>query len=84
MDAVLVTDLGAPGSSPAADEIFSTVNGVLLHAAFHYQLLVFLIWLKYCRNGRKIANYPAITLSCLRFEGTQLCRFHRFSMGYNF
>ena len=30
------TDLAVPGSSPARDEIFSTVNGVPSHTAFHY------------------------------------------------
>ena len=31
------SDLAVPSSIPAQDEIFSTVNGVPLHTAFHYQ-----------------------------------------------
>ena len=30
------TDLAVPGSSPVRGEIFSAVNGVPLHTAFHY------------------------------------------------
>lgn len=30
-----ITDLAIPISSPARDEIFSTVNGVSLYTAFH-------------------------------------------------
>ena len=35
-------------SGPARGEIFSTVNGAPLHTAFHFQLFIVLIWLKYC------------------------------------
>ena len=36
-------DLVAPGLSPARCEIFSTVNEVPLHTAFHYHLPIILI-----------------------------------------
>ena len=36
------TDLAVAGSIPARGEIFSTVNGVPLHTAFHYQPLIVL------------------------------------------
>ena len=45
------TDLAVPSSIPTRGEIFSTVNGVPLHTAFHYQHLIVLIWLKYCWKG---------------------------------
>ena len=51
-----------PCSSPARGEIFSTVNGVPLHTAFHYQLFIVLIWLKYCWKGRENASYPFILI----------------------
>ena len=51
------TDLVVPSSSPAQDEIFSTVNRVPLHTAFHYHPPIVLIWLKYCWKERKIANH---------------------------
>ena len=44
----LPTDLAVASSSLARGEIFSTVNGVPLHTAFHYQPLIVLIRLKYC------------------------------------
>ena len=37
------TDLGVPSLSPARGEIFSTVNEVSLHTAFHYHLSIVLI-----------------------------------------
>ena len=37
------TDLAGPSSIPARGEIFSTVNGVQLHTAFHYQPSIVLI-----------------------------------------
>ena len=37
------TDLAVPSSMPARGRIFSTVNGVPLHTAFHYQPLIVLI-----------------------------------------
>ena len=60
------TDLAVPSSIPARGEIFSTVNGVPLHTAFHYHLPIVLIWLKYCWKGRKIASHPSIYNSCIR------------------
>ena len=36
-------DLAVPSSIPARGEIFSTVNGVQLHTAFHYHLPIVLI-----------------------------------------
>ena len=47
-------------------EIYSTVNGVPLHTAFHYHPNIVLIWLKYCWKGRKIASHPSIHTSFLR------------------
>ena len=47
------------GSSPARCEICLTVNGVPLHTC-HYNPPVVLIWLKYCRKGRKIASHSSI------------------------
>ena len=41
-------------------EIFSTVNGVPLHIAFHYHQFIFLIWLKFCWKWCKIASQPSI------------------------
>ena len=40
-------DLVAPNLSPARGKFFSTLNGVPLHTAFHYQTLIILIELKY-------------------------------------
>ena len=37
------TDLAVPSSRPAQGEIFSTVNGVPLHIAFHYHPPIVLI-----------------------------------------
>ena len=37
------TDLAVPSSSPAQDEMFSSVNGVPLHKAFHYHPSIVLI-----------------------------------------
>ena len=37
------TDLAVPSSSPAQNKIFSTVNGIQLHTAFHYHLSIVLI-----------------------------------------
>ena len=37
------TDLAVPSSSPIRGEIFSTVNGVPLHAAVHYHPPIVLI-----------------------------------------
>ena len=37
------TDLAVPSSSPARGEIFSTVNGIPLHTAFHYHSPIVLI-----------------------------------------
>ena len=54
------TDLAGVSLSPARGEIFSTVDLVLLHTAFHYQPLIVLIWLKYWWKGRKIARHPSI------------------------
>ena len=56
------TDLAIPSSSPARGEIFSTVNEVSVHIAFHYHPRIVLIWLKYCWKGRKIASHPSIYL----------------------
>ena len=36
------TDLAVPSSIPARGEIFSTVDGVPLHTAFHYHLPIVL------------------------------------------
>ena len=51
------TVLAVPSSSPARGEIFSTANKVSLHTAFHFHPL---IWLEYCRKGRKIASHLCI------------------------
>ena len=56
------TDLAVPISRPTRDDIFSTVNGVPLHTAFHYYPLIVLIWLKYCWKGGKIASHPSSIL----------------------
>ena len=40
------TDLAVPSSCTARGEIFSTVNGIPLHTAFHYHLPIVLM--KYC------------------------------------
>ena len=56
------TDLAVVSSSPARGEIISTVDGVPLHTAFHYQPLIVLKWLKYCWEGRKIASHLSIVL----------------------
>ena len=45
--------------SPARGKIFSTVNRVPLHTAFHYQPLIILIGLKYCWKGCKIGSHPS-------------------------
>ena len=37
------TGLAIPGPTPARGEIFSVVNGVQLHTAFHYHPPIFLI-----------------------------------------
>ena len=37
------TDLAVPGTSSTPDKIFSTVNGVPMHTAFHYHPLIVLI-----------------------------------------
>ena len=37
------TDLAVPSSIPARGEIFSTLNGVPLHTAFHYHPSIVLI-----------------------------------------
>ena len=42
------TDLADPSLILTRGEIFSTVNGVPLHTAFHYHPNIVLIWLKYC------------------------------------
>ena len=42
------TSLAVPSSSPAQGEIFSTVNRVPLHTAFHYHPPIVLIRLEYC------------------------------------
>ena len=52
-------DLVVPSSIPARGEIFSTVNGVPLHTAFHYHPSIVLIRLQYCWKGRKITNHPS-------------------------
>ena len=49
------TDLAVPSS-----KIFSAINWVPLHTAFHIHSLIVLIWLKYCWKGCKIANHPSI------------------------
>ena len=54
------TDLVVLSLSSARGIVFPTVNGVPLHAAFQYQLLIILIWLKYCWKGCKIARRPSI------------------------
>ena len=48
-----------PEFEPRSGEIFSTVNGVPLHTAFHYHLFIVLIWLKYCwwTWNRKLSIY---------------------------
>ena len=53
------TDLAVPSSISTRGEILSTVNGVPLHTAFHFQPHIVLIWLKYCWKGRKIASLPS-------------------------
>ena len=53
------TDM-VPSSSCARGEIFSTANRIPLQAAFHYQLPIVLICLKYCWKGHKIASHPSI------------------------
>ena len=58
-------NLAVPRSSPAWGRIFSTINRVPLHTAFHYHLPIVLIWLKYCLKGRKIASHPSIYCSFL-------------------
>ena len=52
-------DLAVPGSSLPPGELFSNVNWIPLHIAFHYHPPIVLIWLKYHRKGRKIASHPA-------------------------
>ena len=44
------TDLAVPGSIPAQKEIFSTVNWVPLHTAFHYHPPIVLISTKHPKN----------------------------------
>ena len=41
------TDLAVVSSSSARGEIFSAVQRIPLHTAFHYQPLISMIWLKY-------------------------------------
>ena len=57
-------DLDVSGLSLEAG-IFSIVNGVPLHTAFHYHPPNVLIWMKYCLNGRKIASHPSILAAYL-------------------
>ena len=68
-----------PSSSPARGEIFSTINGYPLHAAFHYHLSIILIWLKYYWKGRKIAIHPSMNRSwrCVAYKNDNF-RFHTF------
>ena len=54
-----------PSSIHACGKIFSAVNKVPLHTAFHYQPPIVLIWLKYCWKGRKISCHPSIHYNCL-------------------
>ena len=70
------TDLAVPSSIPARGKIFSTVNGVPLHTAFHYHPSIVLIWLQYSWKGRKITNHPSILV--VYAHGHRLCsnRFH--------
>ena len=53
-----LTDLAVKCLSLARGKIFSTVNRVPLHTAFHYHPPIVLISLKYC----KIATHPTIHL----------------------
>ena len=69
------TDLAVPSSIPARGEIFSTVNGVPLHTAFHYHPSIVLIWLKYCWKGRKITNHPSIHTTFPKISDIQLLPF---------
>ena len=48
-----------PGLEPQA-EIFSIINGIPLHTAFHYHLPIVLICLKYCCKGHKITCHLSI------------------------
>ena len=52
-----------PSLVSARGEIFSTINGVPLHTAFHYQPPIVPVWLEYCWKGRKIAIHPSIHLN---------------------
>ena len=71
------TDLAVQSSIPARGRIFSTVNGVPLHTAFHYQPLIVLILLKYCRKGHKIGIHPSIHLPYpLKFAGREALTDH--------
>ena len=61
VDLALAYWSSGPSSILTRGEIFSTVNGVPLHTAFHYHPNIVLIWLKYCWKGRKIAaSHPSI------------------------
>ena len=66
------TDLAVPSSIPARGRIFSTVFGVPLYIAFHYQPLIILIWLKYCWKRRKIASHSSILMP-LAEKGDKSC-----------
>ena len=55
-------DLAVVSLSHAGGKIFSTVNRVPLHTAFHCQSLIILIWLKYCWKGQKSVSHTSIHL----------------------
>ena len=83
------TDLAVPSSIPTRGEIFSTVNRVPLHTAFHYQPLIDQIWLKYCWKGHpsihrlRLTRFPPLAgmelgrpaLHRLRYGAPKLAKF---------
>ena len=71
------TDLAVLSLIPARGKIFSTVNEIPLHTAFHYHPPIVLIWLEYCwkgRKDRKSSIHPSIYLFCAHPPGTKLSR----------
>ena len=75
------TVLAILSSSPARGEMFSTINGVPLHTAFHYNPPTVPIWLIYCWKGRKIASHPSSIYHCEHHFGSlvKLCKIISFS-----
>ena len=62
----------APGSSPASKEIFSTINGVQLHAAFHYRRPDMTQILMKRTSNRKLSIHPSrVHLEGINSAGTR-------------